>query len=303
MRGQALLVAGAINTDLVATMQRAPDAGETITADGFGSFGGGKGANQAVSAARNGASVVLLGARGDDQNGKDRIADLTSVGVDTSWVRLDPEHPSGVALIFVEPHGENRIAYVPGATQHVSVEHCLASLAATQPGLILATNELPINCLTQLFERAKSSGIITILNATPDPIVALSLFQFVDTLIVNEGEAREILELDHRSEIGIDIIRSILDRGPSTVVVTLGARGSVAVTAETSFVVEPPSVNVVDTTGAGDAFCGAYAAAIAREATIDVALRYGVYSGALATEVPGAQTSSPDRVAIEARMP
>ena len=297
-----LLVAGAINTDLVATMQRAPAAGETITADGFETFGGGKGANQAVSAARNGASVVLLGACGKDANGRDRIADLNNAGIGTSWVCIDDSHSSGVALIFVEPHGENRIAYVPGATRHVTVGHCVRCFAAIQPELILATNELPIDCLMQLFELASKSGIKTILNATPDPLDARPLIKHVDTLIVNEGEARELLDLDDSTEIEVDIIRNLLDQGPTTVVVTLGAQGAIAVTSTDSVNVLPPDVSVVDTTGAGDAFCGAYAAAIARGASIEVALRFGVFAGALATEVPGAQTSSPNRASIEHRM-
>jgi ribokinase len=299
---KSLLVVGAINTDLVATMKRAPEAGETITADGFGTFGGGKGANQAVSAARNGATVFMLGACGDDANGRTRIDDLKSVGIDTTWVRIDPDYPSGVALIFVEPHGENRIAYVPGATLHIPVDHCGRCFEAISPSIVLAANELPTACLEHLFTVAKTLGSRIILNATPDPVNANSLLGAVEILIVNEGEARELLDIGPESSLDITSVRDLLDFGPSTIVVTLGAQGAIAVTTDGVVTVSPPSVNVVDSTGAGDAFCGAFAASLARDESLEHAVRYGVYAGALATEIPGAQASSPTKEAIEYSM-
>jgi ribokinase len=299
---KSLLVVGAINTDLVATMKRAPEAGETITADGFETFGGGKGANQAVSAARNGANVLMLGACGDDANGRARIDDLKAAGIDTTWVRIDPDHPSGVALIFVEPHGENRIAYVPGATLNVPVEHCRDCFEAISPSVVLATNELPSACLQHLFNAANALGSRVILNATPEPGTAKSLLGAVDILIVNEVEARELLETGPESELDINTMRDLLDLGPSANVVTLGARGAIAITTDTVVTAVPPRVNVVDTTGAGDAFCGAFAASLAREESLEQAVRYGVYAGALATEIPGAQASSPTKEAIEYSM-
>jgi ribokinase len=280
-------------------MQQAPAAGETITADEFHTFGGGKGANQAVSAARNEASVVMLGAFGDDANGDARRADLEAAGVSTEWIRIDPDHPSGVALIFVETGGENRIAYVPGATLHVPAEHCLACLEATRPSLVLATNELSTSALAALFAAASSASVTVVFNATPDTERSTPLLTHVDTLIVNEGEARTLLGVDESRSIDADTALKLLDLGPSVAVVTLGSRGAVAVSTDQQITVIAPPVEAVDTTGAGDAFCGAFAASMERGEDLETTLRYGVYSGSLATTIPGAQTSSPTRQAIE----
>lgn len=298
----SLLVVGAINTDLVATMDRPPDAGETITALGFATYGGGKGANQAVSAARNGASVVMLGACGDDDYGHARISDLALAGISTEWVRIDPERSSGVALIFVEAYGENRIAYVPGATLAVSKDHCIKAMIAVEPDVVLATNELPLGCLREVVRLARDAGATVILNATPDPIRAKSLLSLVDILIVNEIELRAMLDLEDVAEVSPVGVRGLIDKGPSTVVVTLGDRGALALTASNQHNVESPNVEVVDTTGAGDAFCGAFAASIARREHLEAALRYGVFAGSIATTIAGAQTSSPTREQIETMM-
>jgi ribokinase len=294
-----LLVAGAINTDLVAVMQRAPAAGETITAEAFHTYGGGKGANQAVSAARNEATVVMLGAFGDDANGIGRRADLEAAGISTEWIRINPDHPSGVALIFVETDGENRIAYVPGVTLHVQADHCLVCLEETRPSLVLATNELPTVALTALFAAASRANATVVFNATPDTSRATPMLRAVDILIVNEGEAKTLLGINDDRPIDVAAARRLLEAGPSVAVITLGSRGAIAVTADQEIAVPAPAVEVVDTTGAGDAFCGAFAASIERGEDLSTALRYGVYSGSLATTIPGAQTSSPTRQAIE----
>jgi ribokinase len=298
----SILVVGAINTDLVATMDRAPAAGETITATSFATFGGGKGANQAVSAARNEAAVVMLGACGDDDYGRARMADLETAGISTAWVRTDPDHSSGVALIYVETHGENRIAYVPGATLAVPVDHCVAAMEREQPGVVLATNELPLPCLQRLFAMSRTAGSPVIFNATPDPELARSLLPDVDILIVNEGEARSLLGLVGEGQVSTADVRSLLETGPGVVVVTLGERGAMAMTDGALYEVVSPPVEVIDTTGAGDAFCGALAASVARGEGIEKALRYGVFAGSIAATVAGAQTSSPTRKRIEAMM-
>ena len=189
MAAGTILVAGAINTDLVASMKRAPCAGETITGTGFGIHGGGKGANQAVAAARSGGDVVLIGATGDDDFGRARRADLDRDQVDTSWVRVSRDVASGVALIFVEEGGENRIAYVPGATLTVPEQHVLEAVHAVRPSFVLATNELPPATTLALLVEARRAGARVVLNATPDPETVAPLLPYVSILIVNEGEA------------------------------------------------------------------------------------------------------------------
>src|SRR5829696_6511992 len=153
-----VLVAGAINTDLVARVQRAPAAGETITGQSFQIFGGGKGANQALACARSGSPTMMLGAVGNDEFGKQRLADLRADGIDIESVVLSDTAASGVALIVVEASGEHRIAYVPGATATVSADDALAAIRHGQSRIVLSTIKLPAPALGALFRQAQAMG-------------------------------------------------------------------------------------------------------------------------------------------------
>ena len=157
MSAKPVLVCGSINTDLVVSVNRAPEAGETVTGSGFATFGGGKGANQAVAAARYGADVAMLGAVGDDDFGRARLDDLHREGIDPSSVGTDLFLPSGVALITVEESGQNRIAYVPGATLGVTESQGIAAFERVRPGVVLSTLELPLATLAGIYTRARSS--------------------------------------------------------------------------------------------------------------------------------------------------
>ncbi|HVL24543.1 MAG TPA: ribokinase [Thermomicrobiales bacterium] len=294
-----ILVAGAINTDLVATVDRAPEAGETITGRGFAIYGGGKGANQAVAARRSGASVVMLGGVGKDDFGAARRADLTRDGIDDAWIATIPDVASGVALITVETSGENRIAYVPGATLKVGVDHCLEALTAVRPELILAANELPHACHVRLFERARESGVRVVFNAAPDPEIARDLLPLIDVLIVNRGEAAAMAGIEGESKQPEELVDALRAAGARDGVITLGADGACGWADGRSFHQPAPKVEAVDTTGAGDAFCGALAARLRAGDDLDRAVRYGVVAGALAAMKPGAQSSIPTRDEIE----
>ena len=295
-----VLVAGAINTDLVATVERAPRAGETVTGQGFGMYGGGKGANQAVAVARSGARVSLLGAVGDDPFGSARLADLRADGVATDHIRTVCDQASGVALITVEAEGENRIAYIPGATLTITTGDALAALEAVCPSILLAPNELPPAALLALVTRARELGVQVILNAAPDPSTVVPLLPFVDILIVNWGEALELAGIAESSpEIPV-LIAALTRLGVSRVVITRGGEGVIGVDGDASFEVPPVKVEAVDTTGAGDAFCGALAASLARGATFHDAVVYASIAGAISVTRVGAQSSIPTREEIEA---
>jgi ribokinase len=153
-----VVVGGAINTDLVARTPRYPEQGETITGSGFAVYGGGKGANQAVAAARSGGHVSIVGGVGDDAFGRDRVADLNAEGIDTGAVVVSPDHPSGVAMIAVEPGGDNRIIYVPGATLAVRPETAMAALGDEPIGVLLLTLELDDAVIDALIQRARRDG-------------------------------------------------------------------------------------------------------------------------------------------------
>lgn len=288
-----VVVAGAINTDLVARMNRAPGAGETITGHAFSIHAGGKGANQAVAAARSGVPVTMLGAIGTDDFGSRRLDDLRAEGIDTESVLVVRDAVSGVAMIFVEESGENRIAYVPGATSHVTPAMAERALSEITPRFVLATNELPPEALTALFAQARQHSIPVIFNATPDPETAHRLLEHVNVLIVNQGEARLLVHQagDARVE---DVIERLQWLGPESVVMTLGSEGVIGHRDGRTFRHRSPVVDVVDTTGAGDTFGGVLVAQLMAGSDLSQAARIGVHAAALAVTVLGAQPSIPD---------
>lgn len=295
-----VLVAGAINTDLVARVPRAPEAGETITGTEFNIFGGGKGANQTLAAARSGASTAILGALGRDDFGAQRLSDLVQEGVDTSAVLIRDIEPSGVTLITVEEaSGENRIAYVPGATMSVQPAEAESAIRRLRPRVFLTTLELPAETIAAAIAAVKKAGGVVLLNATPEPEGGQRFLDQIDCLIVNEPETMALLERDVAGDwlAAAEDLRAV---GPRWVIVTLGSAGAVATFAGEQVSVSPPAVDVVDTTGAGDALCGAFAAAIASGVAPVEALRRGVAAGSAACTIAGAQRSMPTRKQIEA---
>jgi ribokinase len=293
-----VLVAGAINTDLVARVSHAPTAGETVTGSAFNIFGGGKGANQALAAARSGTHTTMLGALGDDDFGRQRLADLRADGIDVESVPLTQGVASGVALIVVDDRGENRISYVPGATLTVTAETAVAAFDRARPLVVLSTIELPNDALKPMFIAARSAGAKVVVNATPEPASGKELLPLADVLIVNETEALELLGESRGSDWTV-VSERLRALGPAWVVITLGAEGALANIEGRTFRASTPSVEVVDTTGAGDAFCGAFAARLADGCGPEEAIRAGIAAGSLAVTVDGAQRSMPRRTDVE----
>jgi ribokinase len=296
----AVLVAGAINTDLVARVAKAPDAGETVTGSSFAVFGGGKGANQAIAAARSSAPTAMFGALGDDDFGRQRRADLEAEGIDTGSVVRSTTAASGVALIVVEEEtGQNRISYVPGATMTLTPEQARAAVDRVRPVVVLTTLEPPPETIAALLDAGEQHGATIVLNATPEAVGAQPLLDRIDVLVVNETEAEDLLGQPVSAANGEAAARSLAQLGPGTVVVTLGAAGAAVTYGGQTATFPAPRVEVVDTTGAGDAFCGAFAADLARGLDPFSAARTGVVAGSLATTIPGAYPSIPHRDAIE----
>jgi ribokinase len=284
----------------VARVAKAPDAGETVTGSTFAIFGGGKGANQAIAAVRSGAPTAMLGALGDDDFGRQRRADLDAEGIDTRSVARSTTAASGVALIVVEEEtGQNRISYVPGATMTLAPEQARAAVDRVKPQVVLTTLEPPPEMLDSLLDASNQNGATIVLNATPEAIGAKPLLDRVDVLVVNEAEAEDLLGHAVSAGNGEEAARSLVELGPGTVVVTLGAAGAVVAHGGQTASLPAPSVDVVDTTGAGDAFCGAFAADLARGVDPFLAARTGVVAGSLATTIPGAYPGIPRRDAIE----
>jgi ribokinase len=295
-----ILVAGAINTDVIAYVDRAPDAGETVTGRSYEILAGGKGANQAVAAARSGSRTVMLGGVGPDDFGTARTADLKADRVDTRWIQLHEGEPSGVASITVEKSGENRIAYIPGATLAVDEAHCLAAVESCRPSMILAANELSQACHRVLFGWASQHRVPVVYNVAPFSDEGRELVPMVDVLIVNQGEARALLAGSDASPCPEELGRGLISMGASRVVITLGADGAIGVSGDEVVRIHGRAVDAVDTTGAGDTFCGAFASRLNEGASFEDALAYGNVAASISVTRRGAQPSIPTKSEIEA---
>jgi ribokinase len=274
-----LTVIGSINLDLVATAPRLPVAGETVTGATLARHPGGKGANQALAAARLGAEVALIGRVGDDAMADEALVLLRAAGVDLSAVAVDLSAPTGVALIAVDPSGENQIVVAAGANHGVTPEQ----LPARIEGPLIVQLELPIPAVEAAVGRA--TGFVCV-NLAPAQPVSEALMRRADLIVVNEGEAA--------------FYGDALHAGGGRVVVTQGARGAqmyqrgVSVAAAT-----PPAVTAVDATGAGDAFVGAITVALLEGMDAQAALTFACAAGAVAATRAGAQPSLPGRDEVE----
>ncbi|MGH2849308.1 MAG: ribokinase [Solirubrobacteraceae bacterium] len=283
-----LCVVGSANLDLVATTARLPGPGETVLGDSFAEYPGGKGLNQAVAAARTGTSTSLCACVGDDDAGRALRAVAQEAGIRDDHVSVAEGVPTGRALIAVaREESQNLIVVAPGANLALSAD--AATEAVRGARVVLAQLEVPVAVVIAAFRAARRSGAMTILNPAPAEAATDELLSLCDLVVPNQHEAALLGGAD-----------AILGAGAGQVIVTLGARGSVLTgLGGDEQAVAPFAVAVADTTGAGDAYCGALAAALAGGAEIREALRFASASGALATTKPGAVPSLPDRDAIE----
>ena len=282
-------VIGSANLDLVATTQRLPQPGETVLGDTYREHAGGKGLNQAVAAARAGARTAFCAAVGDDDAARQLLEVMRSDGIDERGVQRLEGVPTGRALIGVSADGENSIIVVPGANASLDSGHVATAGTAR---VVLAQLEVPLATVQAGLAAARGAGAVTILNPAPAPATALSaeLVALCDVIIPNEHEV-EILG-------GVEQLFAL---GAKAVVVTLGGRGAKLCRPDEADVHVPAfPVTPVDTTGAGDAFCGAFAAAVAAGSSMPDALRFAAAAGALATTRSGAVPSIARRAEIEA---
>jgi len=272
--------------------------GQTLRGTSFATFAGGKGANQAVAAARAGASVTFAGAIGDDAFGHARIADLRDEGINVSYVLIREGVASGVASILVDDRGENVIVLVPGANDIVDPEHALHAIGAVYPQVISLTQEVPFETVAAAI-RGKPAGTIVVHNAAPFDERVATLLDGVDVLVCNESEAAALVGREVSRATAEDDARALRALGCGSAIITLGADGAFVADDSESWHVSSPRVDVVDTTGAGDALCGVVAAWLSHGATLREAVEAGVCAGALAVMRAGAQPSLPTREAIE----
>ena len=292
-----IIVFGSINLDLVARVARLPQPGETITGSAFAALPGGKGANQALAARRAGAEVAMAGAVGNDPFAADALSGLVAAGVDLAWVGR-VALPTGVALIHVDASGQNAITVVAGA--NAEARAATVPDAALVPGTTLLMQlEVPMGAVCDLATRAKRGGARVILNAAPATELPDGLIASLDVLIVNTLEAAALAAALGLSSAPEAFVAAMHARRRVSTLVTLGARGALAAADGTLFTIAAPAVDVVDTTGAGDAFVGALAAALDRGTSWGAAITQATAAGSLACTVRGAQTALPERAAME----
>lgn len=297
-----LVVVGSTNTDIVIEARRLPVPGETMLAPGYAIFAGGKAANQALAAARAGAQVRFVGAVGSDQYGADRLADLQRAGVCTTGVARIEGAQSGLATIIVAENGENLIVNAAGANAELSVQAVEDAMVGHPASTLLMTLEPPLPTMRAAVEIARSQGSRIIANTAPFEAAALDVLNAADLLVCNEVEARQALSPTawEHPELGA---RQLAERFDCSVVVTLGSGGCVVAGHQGSVSRVPGvSVRAIDTTGAGDAFCGVLATWLTSGASLLDACRAATAAGAISVTRRGAQSSMPERAEIEAML-
>ena len=294
-------VVGSYNTDLMSRTPRMPGPGETILGGPFRMGPGGKGSNQAVAAVRLGAEVAMVCRLGNDVFGDFALETLQKEGVDTRFSRRDATKATGAALIVVDAEGENSIVVAPGANESLGpddVNH--AADAITGADVVLTQLEIPVESVHAVLQLARASGVRTVLNPAPARPLSDSLLEQVDVLTPNRGEAALLTgrKIDDRQGL-VAAAGVLMDRGVGAVVFTLGGEGALLVAPQETVTVPAHKVDVVDTTGAGDAFNGALAVSLARGESLEEAVRFAVAAAALSVTKVGTAPAMPRRIDVD----
>ena len=288
-------VVGSFMYDLVATASRRPKTGETLIGDSFGMFLGGKGANQAIAASRAGASVTMVGRLGNDLFGDQFLEKFSEEGIKTDFVIQDTENGTGVGMPLIDASGDNSIVIIPQANMALTVENIdkAESVIADSDVLILQC-EVPMEANKRAAEIANKNDTLVILNPAPACEIPDAILSLMDLLTPNETETEILTGMPtHSNEQAIEAAHNLLSKGIETVILTLGSRGSFLLTEKMGKRIPAYSVDVIDTTAAGDAYSGALAASLAQGTHIEEAVKIANAAGALAVTKLGAEPSLP----------
>ncbi len=296
-----ILVIGSSNTDMIIKADRIPKAGETILGGEFSSVPGGKGANQAVAAARAGGAVTFITRIGQDIFGKKAVAGLAAEGINVRQIIRDKKSPSGVALIFVSKSGENSIAVASGANARMTPADVHKAAGAFRVASILLLQlEIPLKTVEAAVAQAVASGVRVILNPAPAQSLPTKLLQSIYLLTPNETEAELLTGIKINSEAtAARAARKLISRGVRNVIITLGAKGAFLGGKDVWQNIPGHKVKAVDATGAGDVFNGTLAVALAEGKALPEAARFACAAAAVSVTRLGAQASAPKRAIIE----
>jgi ribokinase len=294
MKPTVIAVVGSAMMDLTAYAQILPEPGQTLAGQHFTTGFGGKGANQAVMAAHCGAEVHFIGKLGEDVFGGSILDNFMKVGINTDYVERS-KTPTGVAHIWVDGKGENRIIIIPGANHEIEIEKAVDAINSIKNlSIVVAQCEIKQEVTLNAFRAAKARGCTTILNPAPYQEISPELLELCDWIIPNETEFRE---LSGQLPTSDEILKSFRPRKNS--IVTLGSQGAVYISADGQLTkVSAPKVTAVDTTGAGDAFVGAFAYSLASGSDPVSAMTLGIKVASFSVTRKGAQSSYPDQAEI-----
>ena len=293
-----IIVFGSLNMDFSISLDKLPVAGETVLSTEYELTSGGKGANQALAAARFGSKVALIGRVGNDNYGKVLRESLKSNGVMVSGVAYSDTLPTGCAMVAKDRIGENQIIVMSGANAEAIHDQVPDEILIKQ-NLLLMQMELPVDQTVTLLNRAKDQGVITVLNLAPAIMIPKKALGHLDYLIVNSIEARQIAEKLHlpTGNSALKLAQALAIEGQMTCIVTLGSKGSVAVTKDGEAwgcpIMPLDQADVVDISGAGDAFCGTFCAAIHEGKSLPEAMRLASVAGSLTCLKTGTQAAMP----------
>lgn len=294
-------VVGSFMYDLVTTASRRPKTGETLIGDSFGMFLGGKGANQAIAASRAGASVTMVGRLGNDLFGDQFLEKFSVEGIKTDFVIQDTENGTGVGMPLIDASGDNSIVIIPQANMALTVENIdkAESVIADSDVLVLQC-EVPMEANKRAAEIANKNDTLVILNPAPARKIPDTLLSLVDIITPNESEAEILTDMPTETNSqAMEAAHHLLSKGVETVILTLGSRGSLLLTEKMEKRIPAYSVDVIDTTAAGDAFCGALAVILSNGSIIEEAIKIANAAGALAVTKLGAEPSLPTKKDID----
>lgn len=297
----AIFVIGSSNTDMVVKSGKLPAAGETIIGGRFLMNAGGKGANQAVAAAKLGASVTFACKTGNDIFGAQAVSDFQKAGINTSYVLTDNEQPSGVALILVDDKGENSISVASGANGNLHIAELDDFIDQINKGdIVLLQLEIPVPTVEQAIRRCHAKGAVVILNPAPAQKLDGAVFSFINIITPNETEA-ELLTNKKVTDINTaEAAATVLQNmGVATVIITMGAKGAYLHSGSIKKLIPALIVTAIDTTAAGDVFNGALAVALSENKELEHAVHFACKAAAIAVTRMGAQASAPTRDEIQ----
>jgi ribokinase len=295
-----IVVVGSSNTDMIVKLPHLPKPGETVINGTFASAAGGKGANQAVAAARAGGDVIFVTKIGNDSFGTKAIEGFRHEGVNTDYACIDPSSPSGVALIFVDERGENSIGVASGANGHFTPSDLSQALdVISSADILLVQLEIPLSTVEAAIRCASQAGVSVILNPAPAVRLGSDLLRHISVITPNRTEAETLSNISLADDASLDMAsKALLAQGGEAVVITLGARGA-SLAHEGSFeLISGFPVQAVDTTAAGDVFNGALAVSLAEGSSLRDAVRFANAAAALSVQKLGAQPSAPQRAEI-----